>query len=102
MTLSNRPPLAITMGDPAGVGPEVIIGAWSNAQIHAATRPIVLGHPEILRRAAKLLKRNLIVVEVDVKTTLDSAEASPEVLSCVKACDDAVVDIPVGKLNAQA
>src|SRR5258708_7277808 len=102
MTQSNRPVLAITMGDPAGVGPEVIVGAWSNAQIHDATRPLVLGHPEILRRAAKLLKRNLNVVEIDASAPLDSAEASPEVLPCVKACDDGVLDIPVGKLNVQA
>jgi 4-hydroxythreonine-4-phosphate dehydrogenase len=90
------------MGDPAGVGPEVIVGAWSNAQIHDATRPVVLGHPEILRRAAKLLKRNVNVVEIDASTPLNSAEASPEVLPCVKACDDDVLGIPVGKLNALA
>lgn len=90
------------MGDPAGVGPEVIVGAWSNTQIHDTTRPVVLGHPEILRRAAKLLKRNLNVVEIDASTPLEGAQSSPEVLSCVKACDNSVLDIPVGKLNAQA
>jgi 4-hydroxythreonine-4-phosphate dehydrogenase len=90
------------MGDPAGVGPEVVVGAWSNAQIHDATRPVVLGHPEILRRAAKLLKRNLNVVEVDASTPLNDVVAHPDVLSCVKACDDRVLDVPVGKLNAQA
>ncbi len=39
--------LAITMGDPAGVGPEVIVGAWKDEKIHAQTRPVVVGHPEI-------------------------------------------------------
>lgn len=102
MTQSNRPLLAITMGDPAGVGPEVIVGAWSNPQIHEATRPVVLGHPEILRRAAELLKRKLNVIEVSASAPLSNAEVSPKLLSCVKACDDHVLDIPVGKLNAQA
>jgi 4-hydroxythreonine-4-phosphate dehydrogenase len=90
------------MGDPAGVGPEVIVGAWSDAQIHEAARPVVLGHPEILRRAAQLLKRKLNVVELDASMSLSDAEASPSVLSCVKACDDEVLKIPVAKLNAQA
>jgi 4-hydroxythreonine-4-phosphate dehydrogenase len=102
MDETNRPLLAITMGDPAGVGPEVIVGAWSNRQVHETTRPIVLGHPEILRRAARLLKRDLDVVEVDASTPLKGAQASPKVLSCVKACDDSVLDIPVGMLNPQA
>jgi 4-hydroxythreonine-4-phosphate dehydrogenase len=90
------------MGDPAGVGPEVIVGAWASAQIHDATRPVVLGHPEIMRRAARLLKRKVNVIELDSSTPLNDVVASPEVLSCVKACDDDVLDIPVGKLSAQA
>src|ERR1044072_4899989 len=102
MTPSIRPLLAITMGDPAGVGPEVIVGAWSNAQIHEATRPFVLGHPEILRRAAQMLKRNLQIFELDPSTPLNDVVANPGVLSCVKACDDDVVDIEVGRLSAQA
>jgi 4-hydroxythreonine-4-phosphate dehydrogenase len=61
-----------------------------------------LGHPEILRRAAKLLKRNLNVVEIDASAPLHGAESSPEVLSCVKACDDGVLGISAGKLNALA
>jgi 4-hydroxythreonine-4-phosphate dehydrogenase len=90
------------MGDPAGVGPEVIVGAWSNAQVHAETKPIVLGHPEILRRAARLLNCRLEVVELDVSTPFANAAADPDVLSCVKACGDEVLNIPVGQLNAQA
>jgi 4-hydroxythreonine-4-phosphate dehydrogenase len=90
------------MGDPAGVGPEVIVGAWSNAQIHETTRPFVLGHPEILRRAAQLLKRNLQVVELDVSTPPNEVVANPNVLSCVKACGDDVLNIEFGHLSAQS
>jgi 4-hydroxythreonine-4-phosphate dehydrogenase len=102
MTPTNQHLLAITMGDPAGVGPEVIVGAWNNGQIHDTTRPVVLGHPEILRRAARLLKRDLQIVELDRSTPLERAVANPNILSCIKACGDAVVDIPVGKLSADA
>jgi 4-hydroxythreonine-4-phosphate dehydrogenase len=102
MTLSNQPLLAITMGDPAGVGPEVIVGAWSNPQIHATTRPIVLGQPDILRRAVHLLKRNLDVIEINPSTPLTDVISKADVLPCVKACDDNVLDIPAGKLSAEA
>src|SRR5262245_20151603 len=102
MPQPNRPLLAITMGDPAGVGPEVVVGAWSNTRIHEVSRPIVLGHPEILRRAVRLLKRELQIVELDASMSLQQAVGNSEVLSCVRACDDDVLDIPVGKLSAQA
>src|SRR4051812_35459101 len=102
MTLSNRPVLAITMGDPAGVGPEVVLGAWSNTEIHEASRLIVLGHPEILRRAAQLLKCDLDVVEIDSSMSLNDVISNPSVLPCVKACDDNVLEIAAGKLSAEA
>ena len=57
----DLPLLALTMGDAAGVGPEVIAGAWGDPRIHAAGRPLVLGHPEILRRAAELRQARLTI-----------------------------------------
>ncbi len=89
------------MGDPAGVGPEVIVGAWNDSRIHEATRPIVLGHPEIMRRAARLLKREVDVVEANADT-LEEAVASPDVLTCIKACDDLVLDVPSGRVDPRA
>jgi len=52
------------MGDPAGIGPEIIVGVWPDRRIHERLRPVVLGHPEILRRAARLLRSPVEVVEV--------------------------------------
>ena len=58
----EKPLIAITMGDPAGVGPEIIVGAWS--QLNQWCRAIVVGAPEILRRAANLLESSIEVVEI--------------------------------------
>src|SRR5262245_61365766 len=102
MSDSGKPVLAITMGDPAGVGPEVIAGAWSDPRIHAQTRPFVVGHPEILRRAAQLLKRELDIIEVADSASFNAVEAGPNVISCVKACGDEVLDVPTGGVDARA
>src|SRR5687767_357842 len=101
MPESNRPLLAITMGDPAGVGPEVIVGAWSDARIHEQTRPIVLGHPEILRRAVRLLQSKSEVVEL-AESSLGNVPTSPSVIPCVKACGDDVLDVPTREVSAKA
>ena len=46
--MTDRPVLGITMGDPAGVGPEIIIKALSDSDIIKICRPLVLGDPAAL------------------------------------------------------
>src|SRR5262245_43853124 len=96
MSDSARPILAITMGDPAGVGPEVIVGAWQNQQIHDVARPVVFGRPELMRRAARLMNRRLKIFGLSSSSNLRSVDAGPGMMSCVKVCDDSVLDLPIG------
>jgi 4-hydroxythreonine-4-phosphate dehydrogenase len=49
--MNNRPLLAITLGDPAGIGPEVIVKALGHADVYEQCRPLVLGDQRILARA---------------------------------------------------
>ena len=51
----NRPRLAITLGDPAGIGPEVVLKALQHREVFAACRPIVVGDRGVLDRAAAWL-----------------------------------------------
>ena len=48
---SSRPIVAITMGDAAGVGPEIIIKALSQQSIYECARPLVVGDISVLERA---------------------------------------------------
>ncbi len=90
--------LAITQGDPAGIGPEIIVAGWN--QIVAATpaSPVVLGHPEILRRAAKLRKIDLDIVEIDEIF----GKASANVIPCLKVVDDSAAEVAYGQVDARA
>lgn len=49
--LSELPLIGITMGDPAGIGPEIIIKALTDSGIYEICRPVVLGDQEILSSA---------------------------------------------------
>lgn len=53
--LDPRPLLALTMGDPVGVGPEIIILALSDPAVYEICRPLVLGDPGALERARREL-----------------------------------------------
>ena len=45
-----KPIVAVTMGDPAGVGPEVVLKALAEPAVRQACRPLVLGDRELLKR----------------------------------------------------
>jgi 4-hydroxythreonine-4-phosphate dehydrogenase len=98
----SKPLLAITMGDPAGVGPEVIVGAWSEPRIHDEARLFVVGHPEILRRAASLLERDVHVLELQPSQLPPTLDSAPDRLCCLKICDDDILEMPAGKVDARA
>ena len=55
----ERPVIAITMGDAAGIGPEIIVKALLSESIYGICRPLVVGEGIIIREAVKLVKRQL-------------------------------------------
>jgi 4-hydroxythreonine-4-phosphate dehydrogenase len=88
MERRQRPLLAITMGDPAGIGPEVILKALAHDDLSARCRPLVIGDRRILERAAAWLGQEPAFDVVGDPaagrytagslTLLDLANASPE------------------------
>jgi 4-hydroxythreonine-4-phosphate dehydrogenase len=57
----SLPRLAITMGDPAGIGPEVTARALADPQVHEAARPVVVGDARVMAAAARLAGLDLPV-----------------------------------------
>ena len=47
----NRPRIAITMGDPAGIGPEIVMQAMVDQAVLAAARPLLVGDLGVLEQA---------------------------------------------------
>jgi 4-hydroxythreonine-4-phosphate dehydrogenase len=86
---SQKPLLAVTLGDPAGVGPEVIVRAWADPRVHDACRPVVLGHPEIVRRAVALVGSGATVEPIDSVSTISQLGLDP-------SATDHIPVLPVG------
>lgn len=86
------------MGDPAGIGPETIVGAWSDAALHACCRPLVVGHPEILRRAVRLLHSD---AQVELIDSPEAALAAPDRIPCLKTGSDDVLQVAPGTIDAR-
>lgn len=50
----ERPKIAITMGDAAGVGPEIIVKSLAHAEVYERCRPLVIGDAGRLRAAGRI------------------------------------------------
>lgn len=102
---AQKPLLAVTLGDPAGVGPEVVVRAWSDPLVHACCRPVAIGHPEILRRAVALTGSSARVEVVDslsVIAQLGLDPSDPFTIPCLPVGGDDVLEVPAGALDARS
>jgi len=51
--MNKRPVIGITLGDPAGIGPEVVLGALADGDVYDRCIPVVIGHEGVLRRVSR-------------------------------------------------
>ena len=91
----SRPIIAITMGDPAGVGPEIIMKSLAHADLYDRCRPLVIGDLERLRQAGKIVGVSLTLTAVEKPADGKYKAGNVDVI------DLAVVpaDLPFGKLS---
>jgi len=61
MTASNLPLVAITMGDAAGTGPEIITKSLALPELRAVCRPVVVGDAATMTRALTFTGVNLVI-----------------------------------------
>ncbi len=53
--MNEKPIIGITMGDPAGNGPEITVKALSYARLYDSCRPIVVGDAKMIEQAARFV-----------------------------------------------
>lgn len=96
----TKPLLAITMGDPCGVGPEIIVTALADQQIRSCCNPLVLGDQRALQRALTVCASTQELVAVSAPA---EAAGLPDyvipLLACSALDDD---DIRYGRPTDQA
>jgi len=57
----EKPIIAVTMGDPAGVGPEIVVKALANADVQSNSRCVVIGDRRVLENAISLTGVSLTI-----------------------------------------
>jgi 4-hydroxythreonine-4-phosphate dehydrogenase len=111
--MSKKPVIGITMGDPNGISPEIVVKAVNSSEIKNICTPVIFGSNEILESAAKLtgLKTNCDIYDpsnfknADLKTSRVDRKAGEASIAyirrAVKAAMsgevDAIVTAPISK-----
>jgi 4-hydroxythreonine-4-phosphate dehydrogenase len=94
----RKPVIAITMGDAAGVGPEIIMKALSHSGIYERCRPLVIGDAARLRQAGRITG-----VPLEVSAVAEPGEGTYR-HGTVDCIDLALIpdDLPWGRLSPVA
>jgi len=57
MITNSVPLIAVTMGDAAGVGPEIIVKALQSEYIHEICQPLVIGEASVMQKTIHLIDK---------------------------------------------
>lgn len=93
-----KPTIAVTMGDPAGIGPELCLHLLQNEAIAAVCTPAIYGDLSVLERVSKLLDIPFNAASVRDLRCVDSASITPGQVSA--ACGDAAFRYVIAAIEA--
>ncbi len=94
----EAPLIAVTMGDPAGIGPEIVVRTFAEEGFGDEGRAFVVGDPAMLERAARLLG---LPLRANVIAEPEEAVFEPGAVD-VLAVGELPEDLPLGVLDARA
>lgn len=95
-------PIAITMGDPAGIGPEIIVKAYRDAP-DLLQNSFVVGDLATLRRATQVVAGDGVVMPIAVLDGVqDLAHCPPRCIPLLQIDQQDTLPVPFGQLSARA
>lgn len=93
----RRPQVAVTIGDPAGVGPEITLRAIEDRRVHEAMTPVVVGDGAVLREAADGIGSELRLRQVE---SPGEAQGEPGVLDYIQV-GEGLAPVEFGQVKAE-
>ena len=94
----SLPIVALTLGDPAGIGPEIIMKALASPDVRATCRPLVIGDAGRLRKAGEIVGSRLHVESLDAAREASFGHGDVE---CIDL-DLVPADLPFGQVSRVA
>jgi 4-hydroxythreonine-4-phosphate dehydrogenase len=95
--MSDRPIIALTLGDPSGIGPEVTAKALAHPDVLASCHPLIIGNTQLLNKTIKDLGLTFEITPVS-----SAAEAKENTVSILDSGNLNAEDIVAGHISAAA
>src|SRR5262245_13907992 len=89
------PRLLITLGDVAGIGPEVLLKLWSQPLLFTQARPVVVGDINWLKRSA--LKFGYTGAIEPVTSLVNWPISNPALMTCIQGTSVSLNSVALGK-----
>lgn len=93
-----KPIIGITMGDPAGVGPEIVVKSLMDKSVYENSNPIVVGDAGVIQQAVNMLQLSCYVNAVSKVSDAKFAFGTIDVFNL----DNFKGDLVHGKVSAEA
>ncbi len=93
-----NPIIGITMGDAAGIGPEIIVKSLMDIDIYNRCQPIVIGDAKILERVKPIVKAN---VEINIINDVSEAKNKFGIIDVIDL-NIIPIDLPFGQVSGEA
>ena len=97
--MDRRPIIAITMGDAAGVGPEIVVKALALEEMYALCRPLVVGDASVLARARQMLG---LRVDLHPIAEVGSGRFEPGSIDVLDLANIDLARLKVGEVSSMA
>jgi 4-hydroxythreonine-4-phosphate dehydrogenase len=95
--MGHKPLIAIPVGDPAGIGPEISLKAALDPTVRKMAQPILVGDPSVIDRHAKAcgIRADLVVLD-----EINGAHWPDSHLPLLAIRSNEVTDVPFGRASA--
>ena len=97
--MKNKPVIAITMGDPASIGPEIAVKALKEKKIHAICQPLIAGDASVFEQIVSLLQLD---VAINAISSPGQAKFRPGTIDVLDLQNTAAGEIRFGEISAAA
>ncbi len=97
----TRPLVALTLGDVAGIGPELVLKAWTDSPLRDLARPFVVGDTALLERVACQIGAPLGLKVVRIEQPED-ARPDATTIPCLDATSQDLAHVQPGVVDARA
>lgn len=92
-----RPLIAVPIGDPAGIGPEIVVKALNDSDVYEKCRPVLIGDKDVIKQAIGFCD-----LKLDINTITDAKDGKYEAgtLDLIDLNNVNIGELQIGKVQA--